>query len=577
MLTPQLIEEIRNKNDIVALISEYLPLKKRGKNYLGLCPFHPEKDASFTVSPEKQIFHCFGCNEGGNVFAFLMKIDNLSFMEAVEELAAKANIPLPQSQQINRAKNYSEKYHKLMQIVAAFFQEQLQTGPAKAYLEKRNINDKTIKDFMLGYAPAQWDGAFKYLVSKGYNPDEIEKCGLIIKKENKNDYYDRFRDRLVFPIIDQKGKIIAFGGRALGNEEPKYLNSPETVLYQKAKTLFGLNLSKDSIKKQGSAILVEGYFDMITPYSAGFTNICASLGTALTIDHAKLLFRFCQTVIIAFDADSAGSIATQRSVDILRGQGLDVKIAKLMGGKDPDEIINNQGKEGFAEIMGTALSYLEYKIAGICQLSKIDDIESRAKAIKSLAQLLAKEKDTFVQKEYAKLAANTLKIGIDTLLLEIQSLLQYNTHTQSALSKTTQKPLSKLLEAEKTLLALSAQDSEMYKRVKIKIGAQDFTYAPAKEIFELMDAIEVENASHFLLENLPNEESRQFLSKLLVDSPMPTKEHAILMINDCLKVLEENKHQQRIQALKLELKQAEEQGPPAKIAEILNLLKSEIS
>ena len=309
MIPKQIIEEIRNKADIVKIISEYLHIKKRGKNYLGLCPFHAEKDPSFTVSPEKQLFHCFGCNEGGNVFAFIMKTENIGFAEAVEELGTKVGVAVPKTTGRRTNKPEKEKAGQIMNLACKYFQSCLESKPGEAahtYLNKRGIEKKTQETFHLGYAPPGWDNLFNFLVSRGASPQLIEKTGLVIAREGEKGYYDRFRNRLIFPVIDHRNQVVAFSGRSLGNEEPKYLNSPDTIIYHKGETLFGLNLAKDSIKKCKTAIMVEGNFDLVAPFQAGITNIVAPLGTALTTYQSKLLSRYCETVIIAFDTDSAG-------------------------------------------------------------------------------------------------------------------------------------------------------------------------------------------------------------------------------------------------------------------------------
>ena len=579
LIPANIIEDIRNKADIVKVVSEYVGLKKRGKNYLGLCPFHSEKDASFTVSPEKQIFHCFGCNEGGNAFAFLMKMENISFVQAVEELGSKVGVKVPKSPQAAAARSKKEKLFHIMGLAAKYFQSQL-SQPALDYLTKRKISEKTIKEFKLGYVPAGWDNLFKSLIGRGVNPEDMASLGLVLAREKKGDYYDRFRNRLIFCIQDPRGRVLAFGGRALGNEEPKYLNSPDTYIYHKGETLFGLNLSKDSIKKKKTAILVEGYFDLITPFQAGITNIVASLGTALTTNQAKLLSHYCETVIIAFDQDIAGGIAAERSIEIFRNEGLKVKVAKLQGGKDPDEIINKQGKEAFEAILEQALSYLDFKIKQICLKQNLNEIEGRSHALKEIATLLSKEKEEFVQNEYSKLAAQTLKTDAHTVFAEVKRLVQYNPRTSRKLSRVTEKPPSRLEEAEKCLISLAAQDQEMLELIKQSLIADSFTLKPIQKIAALLfetDFSKKDNPHHFLLENLPDEENKKYFSALMIKEHLPHKDKKEEVIKDCLEVIKNEQGKRKIVQLKTDLKTAETNGDSQKAAEILSLLKSEIS
>ncbi|MFH1541617.1 MAG: DNA primase [bacterium] len=575
MIPPEKIEQIREQSDIVKIISEYVTLRKRGKNYLGLCPFHSEKDASFTVSPDKQIFHCFGCKAGGNVFSFIMNIENISFIEAVAELGNKLGVDLPEIGQATVKRGEKEKLYKAMDLAASFFRESL-NQPVKEYLAKRKISEQTIKDFSLGFAPDGWDNLFKHLIARGVAPETMAKVGLILPRENTSGYYDRFRNRLVFAIKDHRGRIVAFGGRALGNDEPKYLNSADTYIYQKGEVLYGLNLAKNSIKESKTAILVEGYFDLITPFQAGITNMAAALGTALTVEQCKLLSRYCETVILAFDADAAGGLAAERSAELLRAQGLKVKVAKLTGGKDPDEIISKHGQEAFVTICQQALPYLEFKLNVALAKHNITEIEGRSRALRDAALILGQEQNEFVQKEYAKAVAGQLKTDLETVLEEIKRHKHYQDSTKS-LKRQTEKPQSKIIEAEKNLIALASQNSGVIKTLKERLVPDDFTLPESRDIIGVLMANEQtpENPAHFLLEHLVNEQSQKFLAGLLVSQETNETEEQIL--NDCLQVIKEEQRQKRLRALKLEISSAEKAGQTQKVSELLMSLKSEIS
>ncbi|MDD5382831.1 MAG: DNA primase [Candidatus Margulisbacteria bacterium] len=579
MIPAQIIEEIRSKAEIVKIVSEYVPLRKRGKNYLGLCPFHPEKDPSFTVSPDKQLFHCFGCNEGGNVFAFIMKIENVGFAEAVEELGAKLGIAVPKPAGAGPTRTEKDKHYQVMQLAASFFRNNL-SEPAQAYLDRRAITEKTKELFRLGFAPAGWDNLFNHLIARGVPPVLIERCGLALPRENKNGYYDRFRSRLIFPIVDQRDRVVAFGGRSLGDEEPKYLNSPDTLIYHKGETVFGLNLCKDHIKKSKTAVLVEGYFDLITPFQNGILNIVASLGTALTVAQCKLLSRYCENIVLAFDADSAGWIAAEKSADLLHNQGLTVKVARLKGGKDPDEVIRNQGSEAFKQCLNTALPLIEFKISRILSRHNLQEIESRARALREVAAVLSQEKDPFIQQEYVKLAAPLMKCDADALLAEIKRQQNSRQQWPGNLRRVTEKPSDKIAEAEKNLIALAAQNNEALKLLKEELVAEDFKLRETRAIADLLLAADFGSEAapaHFLLENLPDEEAKKFLSGLLMSEHLSQGEKMETIIADCVKVIKGERLRAKIDDLKLEIKEAEKAGETGRVAELLSALKGEIS
>jgi DNA primase len=582
MIPSQIIEEIRNKADIVKIVSEYVKLRKRGKNYLGMCPFHSEKDPSFTVSPEKQLFHCFGCNEGGNVFAFIMKIENIGFAEAAEELGTKLGIAVPRASGSGPSKTEKDKLYQVMLLASRYFHDCLMEKvgeAARSYLGKRGISEKVINQFHLGYAPPGWDNLFKYLIARGASPALIERTGLILPREGKSGYYDRFRNRLIFPIIDHRGRCVAFGGRSLGNEEPKYLNSSDSSIYRKGETLFGLNLSKESVKKNKTAVLVEGYMDLITPFKAGTTNIAATLGTALTVFQCKLLARYADTVILAFDADSAGGAAAERSIELMRNQGLKVKVAELSGGKDPDEVIRNQGEGAFKKCLSSALPFLEFKIKRILSRHDLRDIESRSKALREVAAVLSRQSDHYVQKEYAKLAAFMLKADAEELLEEVKRARHYRGGAKDSLRRTTEKPASKICEAEKNLIVLAAQSKEALAVIRQELCAEDFALPESRAVARLFLSVDfngTEDLSHFLLDNLPDEGSKKFLSRILMGDHLAEEGKREEILRDCISVIKNERNKSRIEKLKQEIKEAEKAGNEGRAAELLSALKGEI-
>jgi DNA primase len=578
MIPKETIEEIRSKSDIVKVISQYVTLKERGRNFLGLCPFHSEKKPSFTVSPEKQLFHCFGCNEGGNVFAFIMKAEKIDFREAVEELGNKIGVVVEKAAAGGISKTEKEKLYEIMLLAANFFRKNLEDAvgqEARAYLRERKINEATGKTFGLGFAPEGWDHLFKYLIARGADPTLIERAGLTLVREEKGNYYDRFRRRLIFPVFDLRGRVVAFSGRALKEEEPKYLNSPDTPIYQKGENLFGLHLSKENIKQAKSAFLVEGNLDLLALFQAGITNAAAPLGTALTAAQCKLLSRFTENVVLALDADAAGEAAAGRSAELLRHQGLKVKVMTLRQAKDPDEFIGKFGAEEFKKAASSALAFLEFKIKRTLSQFNLAEIEGRAAALRETAKILSREEDVFAQKEYAKMAAQLLRTDLELILAEIKKQSFYRGQSAGNLRQTVEKPLSKVAQAEKKLIALAATVPGARETLKKELRPEAFNIPEARSIAEFLFSLdaEAEGGLHFTLEKLESEPARNFLTRALL-SENAGKADQVLW--DCIKVIKGESNRAKISALKSELQSAEKSNDRQKASELLSALKAEI-
>lgn len=563
MIDPAIIEEIRNKADIVSIISEYVPIKKRGKNYLGLCPFHSEKKPSFTVSPEKQLFHCFGCGEGGNIFAFLMKIENIDFVEAVEILGGKLGIEVKGGERLSKKeRSEREKIYEVVRMATTFFQKNLPDKKAEEYLKQRNINLETAKAFMMGYALDNWDSLSKYLVGRGVHPSLIEKAGLTLKRDKDEGFYDRFRGRLIFPICNLRGAPVGFGGRVLGEDEPKYLNSPDSPIYSKGEILYGLNLSKEEIKKNKKAIIVEGYMDLITSFQSGTRAAVATLGTALTLNQAKLLQRFAKEVILAFDCDSAGGTATERSVELLRSLGLNVKVAELAEGKDPDEYIRIKGNAAFENTIKNAIPWMEYKIKRIAARYNVAEIEGRAAAIREVASILSREKDSIIQKEYINMAASLLKTDKDTISSEVKRLSYYKGASirNRGLQRVTEKPTSKLIQAEKCLVKLALENEDALASLKKNLSPDEFTEGRLKEIVKSIisgESSSLKTLPHKVLETI-SEESKKILSRILLeDGPSEAKEK---ILSDCINTIKECRMKRELDNLRSEIQEEEKAG-----------------
>jgi len=576
MIDNKVIEEIRGKTDIVNIVSDYVALKKRGRNYLALCPFHSEKTASFTVSQEKQMFHCFGCSEGGNVFSFLMKIENVSFIESVKLLADKLGIPLEIGKSGPGPDTRNRKLFDILALAAEFYQQELWNSSfAKEYASKRGLDEKAISSFRLGYSPDSWDKVYRHLTSKGYLPIDIETAGLVLKKEGSASYYDRFRNRLMFPIFDAKGRCVGFGARSLdglpagqAGSEPKYLNSPDSPVYNKGSIVFGLNFAREHIKEKDRVLIMEGYMDVITSVMAGFNNAVASSGTSLSMNQVKALQRFTENMVLVFDSDAAGSSATDRSIELLKQAGIYPRVALLSGGKDPDEIIRKEGKDKFAELINKAVPWLVFKLGAVLKKHKITEPEGKAKAVKEAAQLLSKETDPVIQSEYARLLGKKLGISEEHILSEIKSLRPYYSRSRGSRQDIV-KPVSKIDKAEKTLIKLCLDDPKIRDTVFEGVKPEDLLYPVNREIFEklpLLESGEKDDALAGLVDALPSDEAKRALTAIAFDDNELMDPERTL--TDCVNALKANALKIRIDGLKAGILEAEKKKDLESIASL---------
>lgn len=420
------IHEVKARVDIVEIIGGYVQLKKRGRTYVGLCPFHNEKTPSFTVSPDKQVFYCFGCGAGGDVLTFLMKREGLSFPEALAALAARAGVELVGGEETpaaRRQRELKERLYRLGAIAASFYYRILARhpagAPARRYLQGRGIKGVTARQFELGFAPDAGAVLVDYLRRQGFTPEEIEQAGLSLSRP-PGGLVDRFRGRLMFPIKDSRGRVIGFGGRVLGEGQPKYLNSPETILFHKGHHLFGLHLSLPGIRKEGRAILVEGYMDMIAAWQHGVENVVASLGTSLTPAQAGELKKYAREVIIAYDADTAGQAATLRGLDILTAAGLQVRVLQLPEGKDPDEFLAARGPEAFRELVAGSQGIMEFRIHKAVREHNTGTAAGRKAIMADLLPYLRQVRDAVEQETYARLLNRYTGISETAILNDIR-------------------------------------------------------------------------------------------------------------------------------------------------------------
>ncbi|MDH7576963.1 MAG: DNA primase [Bacillota bacterium] len=418
----EFVETVRNRIDIVELISEYVVLKRTGQNYVGLCPFHAEKTPSFTVSPAKQIFYCFGCGTGGNLFTFLMKKDHLTFPEAVEALAHRLGLAVPRSGEAREERDLKARYYELNGQAAAFYHKILEDEGegerGRAYLKTRGVLPEAWVKFCLGYAPDTGTALMEFLEGRGYSRRALLEVGLIINRRGVDQ--DRFRGRIIFPIFDVQGRCLGFGGRALGEEQPKYLNSPESFIFSKGKNLYGLNLAIPGIREKGQVLVVEGYLDCIAVHQHGFLNTCAVLGTAFTRDQARLLMRYAFEVILAFDQDEAGIAAGLRGAGYLQELGARIFVLDLPSGKDPDEFLRSHGKEAFAvAIEKNTMSHLEFKLAQAIRRYNADTVFGKAEIVGALLEDLARIENFVVRDGYVRLISERLGITEDAVRTEL--------------------------------------------------------------------------------------------------------------------------------------------------------------
>ncbi len=500
----EIIEDVRVQNDIVDVIGAYVHLTKKGASHFGLCPFHNEKSPSFSVSKDKQMYYCFGCGAGGNVFTFMMAYENFTFVEAVKELAKRAHIELPEAEMSQEAREAVERKNRLYEanrLAARYYYRMLRHEKgehAMRYVDNRGLSDEIKKSFGLGYATAFRDDLLQYLRKQGYNDQELMTCGLLLEDKNrKGNYYDRFFNRLMFPIFDVHGKVIAFGGRVLGEGQPKYLNSPETVLFDKSRNLYGLNIARRSRKDY--MIIAEGYMDVIALHQAGFDNAIASLGTAFTGGHGHLIKRYVDEVIVSFDSDEAGVKATLRSIGILRSAGLTVRVIEMDTYKDPDEYIKNKGPEAYQELIDRAIPSFMFEIKQIRLKYNRDDPEDNTRFSNEVAKKLLTIEGKIERDYYVKAIVKTYELdsrGLYELMGKFGSNVGIVKTRQSESERMEQKVKtndSGLTLAQKELLAILVTDPKIFHHVKDIIKPEYFTHETLQHVALIVFDIYMKN------------------------------------------------------------------------------------
>jgi DNA primase len=559
----EIIDQIRQVANIVDIASRYTTLKRRGKKYVGLCPFHSEKDPSFTVDDEKQLFHCFGCGAGGDIFTLIMEKENLSFPEALRSLAQKYNIPFPQQSKVSpQLRKLEEQLFKINEETLAFFKKNLfrtaEGEKALDYLKKRGVSEKIIQELKIGYALNSWNSLLSYFQAKGVSPKLLEKGGLVIYNQEKASYHDRFRGRVIFPIFDLTGKVVAFGGRTVFGDDPKYLNSPDTPVYSKGKILYGMNFCKESIRERGEMILVEGYTDFLSVYQAGIKNAAASLGTSLTSDQALLALRFAPRMIVSYDGDSAGRIAAARAVSLCFEKGLQAKVVLLPQGVDPDNFIRKYGADEYKSLISKSAPSLNFLIDSFLQEKKDDSPEEKARVAKLVVRELEKIPDSITRSEYLKKVSEYLSID--------EGALRRMARQKPGEEKAEEKDL--FLPAEKRLLQILYEDEDIAPYVFEEIKEEDIRDLKGKPIFiALSDCFKNgKKPSHHELKEKIDASLLSSLSRVLLEKDQPaTVEEAF----ECINALRQFSLENRSNELKSEIIKSERNGEKEKLRALL--------
>jgi DNA primase len=561
------ISEIRQRASIVEVVSDFVSLKKGGKNYLGLCPFHSERTPSFTVNEEKGIFHCFGCGAGGNIFSFLMRASQLSFPEAVKNLALRYNISLPArelSEEEKRRRSLRTKLFDLNEAAAEYYHRVLTSRKegeeGRRYFAERGISEETIRDHRLGFAPHAWDSLLGFFQAQGLPLNLAETVGLIVPRKEgagtRPGYFDRFRRRVIFPIINEGGRVQAFGGRIVAEEAgnagvppPKYMNSPETPIYSKGHTLYGLNAAKALIREKGAAVIVEGYMDLLSLYQAGFRNAVASLGTALTSAQLNLLGRYAREAFLVFDADESGKKATERSLELFLQEGIPARVVSLPSGHDPDSFIRREKSAAFEQVLSAALPLVEYMFQKALRRNDTRTVEGKVRVVREMVPALLRLKDPLERNLYVEQIA--VRLGLKESQIRDQ-LRGKETPGPEAGKNSPEGPRAP--SHERVLLQLMLMRPATVPRVKEVVGEEPFSDLRLQKLARtLMDRCE--NGEEFDLQGVlcgADEDLKDLTSELLLEEESLTD--AERMLEDCLRKVKLSRVRQEIREVDEEIR-----------------------
>ena len=553
MPIPQsVIDEVLSRCDIVQVISGYLRIQPAGRNFKALCPFHQEKTPSFIVSPEKQLFNCFGCGAGGNIFSFLMKHERLNFMEALRLLAERAGVDLPEGKQ--EASGASELF-ELNEFAKDFFIKRLKEAPAaKDYLlKKRGLSPEIIEEFCLGYAPPDWDALLKRAKEKGFSARSLSEAGLIIPRRDKEGYYDRFRNRIIFPIFNLAEKVVGFGGRALGEEAPSYMNSPETSLYHKSNSLYGLHLSRKAIVREEKTIVVEGYMDVIALFQAGIKNVVGSLGTSLTRQQLRLISHYGREIVMVYDSDKAGTEAALRGMNLSLTEGFHVRLTSLPLGEDPDSFIRRHGKEMFEEKVSCASDLLEYKLKLLKHRYDSAAIRGKASIVAEMLPTLERVTNAVEKSGYIKRLAQELSLKEEDILAELHKLKGGETHFAPLLSTVNAVPHP----AERSLIQIMLQHSDMIDRIRAEVG--EFQNPDYRRIADAIFELYQDGRTSAQIVSALNDDKLGALVSQLALKPAPF-ENTASAVTDALRAMRNDERKRKMKELERRIEDADKEG-----------------
>lgn len=574
-ISQEKIEQIRIATDIVEVISQYLTLTKKGKEYVGLCPFHHEKTPSFNVNPEKQIFYCFGCKKGGNVYNFLMEQEKLSFIESVRLLGQKAGIPLEiDPAQASKFREKETLYNVTRFAAKYFFHNLAQTKAGQAglkYFTRRGLTPQTIKRFGLGFAMNTWDGLLQAAAKKSLKTEHLHSAGLIISRKNQQGFYDRFRNRIIFPIFDASNRVVAFGGRRMADDNtPKYINSPETLIYQKRETLYGLTQARQQIQTENRALLVEGYMDVISLFQAGIQNAVATAGTALTDEHAKLISRYTQNVVLLFDGDSAGSGAALKGLDVLLAHDLDIHVTRLPAGDDPDSFVKNEGADALRELIRSASPLVEFKVKMLAETEDLGTPAGKSRAIHSILESAIKIKDEIKQNITIREVAERFLLDERVVFRELEQMKKAPRRYPVAAKPPTQSvsrnkadfhpPKTRADRSEIALTKLLIRNPEVYRFVFANLDPNKIRHAVLREIIEIIYLMYQENRSldrAKLMSYFENPKIAAFIAQSLNEPS--TLDGDMQLAAECLTSIELRDIELTLEELQLKIRQLEKQ------------------
>ncbi|MFQ6104320.1 MAG: DNA primase [Candidatus Glassbacteria bacterium] len=584
MIPSEVIEDIKSRLDIVDVVSDHVDLKRVGKNYVGLCPFHPEKTPSFSVSQEKQIFHCFGCGKGGDLISFNMAISNSSFFETLETLAGQCGVELP-SYDMYRDEGRDEVIRANEMAMMAYHRILTETGEGKRsleYLKSRGVKKECIDDFLIGFAPARWKGIKNLGEENNISEEVLVKAGLLYMREGGTSSRDLFRNRIIFPIMDSRARVIGFGGRSVDGSEPKYLNTPETVVFNKGRNLYGLHLTKNEIRSKKEAVIVEGYMDLLVLYQAGCRNLVAPLGTALTENQAALLSKMCESVSLMYDADRAGLKAAFRAGDLLLAAGVVAKYVELPAGDDPASFVHANGIVAVQELIRDAVDVIDAKIAILRRRGNLQSIEGKRKAVGYISDTISGIKDTLMRRLYLEKCSMELNVPIDVLSHELtkKSARRRRTQTGRAPEKVTGKKIHDLTEKYIILLLLMDRcDSASFLNTVSELVSDDFLNEDYRNIFIAFKELAgcEGSALDLILSKLP-QELHSTVSGIAMDESIiqnPEK-----MLSDCLRKLKARRIKRDMNEISAHLRQAkdfERKGEADELAKRFYELTRELS